>query len=46
MSEDDDERRDASADVAAAFANREANMRILVARAAGVDPDIARQLGY
>jgi len=36
----------ASEEVAAAFANRESNMRSLVARVAGVDPEIARRLGY
>lgn len=36
----------ASRDVAAAFAKRDSTKRALIARAAGVDPEIARQLGY
>jgi excisionase family DNA binding protein len=36
----------ASRDVASAFANRDASKRALVARAVGVDPEIARELGY
>lgn len=46
MSEEKSERRDASAEVAAAFANVESTKRKLVARAAGVDPEVARELGY
>ena len=38
--------RDASMEVARAFANREANIRALVVRAAGVDPELAERLGY
>ncbi len=37
---------EASAEVTAAFANTEAAKRALVARAAGVDPETARRLGY
>lgn len=36
----------ASRDVASAFANRDASKRALIARAVGVDPEIARELGY
>jgi hypothetical protein len=39
-------RQDASSDVAAAFANAESSKRKLVARAAGVDPLLASELGY
>jgi len=38
--------RSASEEVAAAFANRESTLRKLIARAAGVDPVIAEELGY
>jgi len=38
--------RSAAADVAAAFDNRGAAERALIARAAGVDPAAARELGY
>lgn len=37
---------EASRDVAAAFAKRESTKRALIARGAGVDPEIARKLGY
>jgi hypothetical protein len=36
----------ARADVQRAFDNREENMRALVVRASGVDPEVARSLGY
>ena len=39
-------REDAAAEVARAFANRESNLRALVVRAAGVDPELAGQVGY
>lgn len=37
---------DASADVAWAFANKDAAKRALVARALGVEPEVAAHLGY
>lgn len=37
---------EASRDVAAAFAKRDATKRALIARGAGVDPAIAQELGY
>ena len=40
------EAADAAADVARAFANREASKLALVARVAGVDPEVAARLGY
>jgi hypothetical protein len=36
----------ASEEVRRAFANREASIRALIARAAEVSPDVARELGY